>query len=125
ALIVEELSAAGGGATLGQLFMINPIFGGVPISLFGNERMKQDLLPRLVSGEINFCMALTGPDAGTNTLAMKSYAEPQSDGSWVLNGRKIWITAVDSAQKMLVVARTKKPAEGMRPTEGISMFMID
>jgi acyl-CoA dehydrogenase len=125
ALIVEELSAAGGGSTLGQLFMINPIFGGVPISRFGSEKMKQELLPRLVSGEINFCMALTEPDAGTNTLAMKSFAEPQADGGWILNGRKIWITAVDAAQKMLVVARTRKPAEGMRPTDGISMFMID
>ncbi len=125
ALIVEELSAAGGGSTLGQLFMINPIFGGVSVSKFGSEQMKRELLPALVSGKINFCMALTEPDAGTNTLAMKSFAEPQADGGWVLNGRKIWITAVDSAQKMLVVARTKKPAEGMRPIDGISMFMID
>ncbi|ADP18205.1 acyl-CoA/acyl-ACP dehydrogenase [Achromobacter sp. SD115] len=125
ALIVEELSAGGGGSTLGQLFMINPIFGGVPISKFGSEQMKRELLPGLTSGKINFCMALTEPDAGTNTLAMKSFAAAQPDGSWRLDGRKIWITAVDAAQKMLVVARTAKPVEGARPTDGISMFIID
>ncbi|MCW0208348.1 MAG: acyl-CoA/acyl-ACP dehydrogenase, partial [Achromobacter sp.] len=125
ALIVEELSAGGGGSTLGQLFMINPIFGGVPISRFGSERMKRELLPGLIGGQINFCMALTEPDAGTNTLAMKSFAEAQPDGGWRLDGRKIWITAVDAAQKMLVVARTAKPVEGARPTDGISMFIID
>ena len=73
-LIVEALSATGGGSTVGQLFMLNPIFGGVSISRFGNAKMKQELLPKLIRGEINFCMALTEPDAGTNTLEIKSFA---------------------------------------------------
>ena len=60
-------------------------------------------------------MALTEPDASTNTLAMKSYAEAEPAGGWRLNGRKIWITAVDAAQKMLVVARTSRQAEGRGP----------
>ena len=124
ALIVEELSAGGGGATLGQLFMINSIFGGVSVSKFGSEAMKQELLPALIEGRLNFCMALTEPDAGTNTLAMKSFAAADGDG-WKLNGQKIWITAVDSAQKMLVIARTQKPEEVSKPTQGISMFIID
>lgn len=124
ALIVEELSAAGAGSTVGQLFMINPVFGGVSISRFGSDQMKRDLLPDLIAGKTNFCMALTEPDAGTNTLAMKTFAQADGDG-WVLNGRKIWITAVDCAQKMLVVARTRKPSDSARPTDGISMFIID
>lgn len=124
ALIVEELSAAGAGSTVGQLFMINPIFGGVSISRFGSDQMKREWLPDLIAGKTNFCMALTEPDAGTNTLAMKTFAQADGDG-WVLNGRKIWITAVDCAQKMLVVARTKKPSESARPTDGISMFILD
>src|SRR5690606_20322127 len=110
ALIIENLAAAGAGSTVGQMFMINPIFGGVSISKFGTPEMKQTLLPKLIAGEINFCMALTEPDAGTNTLEIRTFAEQHGDG-WRLNGRKIWITAVDSAQKMLVVARTKKIEE--------------
>lgn len=124
ALVVENLSAAAGGSTVGQLFMINPIFGGVSISRFGTPAMKKELLPKLISGEINCCMALTEPDAGSNTLEMRSFARADG-GGWRLNGRKIWITGVPDAAKMLVVARTKKLEEGGRRTDGLSMFMID
>lgn len=124
ALIVEALAATGGGSTVGQLFMINPIFGGVSISRFGSEAMKKELLPKIISGEINCSMALTEPDAGTNTLEIKTFASADGDG-WRLNGRKIWITGVASAQKMLVVARTKKLQDSASRTDGLSMFMID
>src|SRR5690606_23825872 len=87
-LIVEALAATGGGSTVGQLFMINPIFGGVSIARFGNESMRRELLPKL-------------------------------------NGRKIWITGVASASKMLVIARTKKLEQAQSRTDGLSMFMID
>lgn len=124
ALIIENLSAAGGGSTVGQLFMINPIFGGVSISHFGTPQMKQSLLPRLIAGDLNCCMALTEPDAGSNTLEIRTLARSDGDG-WRLNGRKIWITAVPDAQKMLVIARTKKLEESTSRTDGLSMFMID
>ncbi|RLA48123.1 MAG: acyl-CoA dehydrogenase [Gammaproteobacteria bacterium] len=124
ALIVENLSASGGGSTLGQLFMINPIFGGVTISKFGTDAMKRDMLPKLISGEMNTCMALTESNAGSNTLEIRSFAAQDGDG-WLLNGEKIWITAVSDAQKMLVIARTKKIDEVTRRTDGLSMFMID
>ena len=51
AIAVEALCAAGGGSTLSQMFMCNPVFGGVTISRFGNEAMKAALLPALVAGE--------------------------------------------------------------------------
>lgn len=124
ALIVESLAATGGGSTVGQLFMINPIFGGVSISRFGSAQMRAELLPKIISGEINCCMALTEPDAGTNTLEIKTFAAADGDG-WRLNGRKIWITGVQSAAKMLVIARTKKVEESASRTDGMSMFMID
>ena len=124
ALIVESLAASGGGSTVGQLFMINPIFGGVSISRFGSERMRSELLPQIINGEINCCMALTEPDAGTNTLEIKTFAASDGEG-WRLNGRKIWITGVESAAKMLVIARTKKVADSASRTDGLSMFMID
>lgn len=124
ALIVEELAAGGGGSTVGQLFMINPIFGGVSISRFGSAEMKRDLLPKIISGEINCCMALTEPDAGSNSLEIKSFATKTGNG-WRLNGRKIWITGVEAAEKMLVVARTTKVEDAPKRTHGLSMFMID
>lgn len=124
AIAVEELSAAAGGSTVGQLFMINPIFGGVSVSRFGMPEMRREVLPKIVSGEIICCMALTEPDAGSNSLEIQTFASANGNG-WKLNGRKIWISGVDSAHKMLVIARTKKLENSSGRTDGISMFLID
>jgi len=124
AIVVETLCAAGGGSTLSQIYMVNPIFGGISLSKFANEPMKQELLPGLVTGKETFAMGLTEPDSGTNTLAMRSFATKDGDG-WRLNGQKIWITAVPQATKFLAVARTTKLAEVSSKVDGISLFMID
>lgn len=125
ALIIENLAAGGGGSTVGQLFMINPIFAGVALSRYGQPAMQAELLPKIISGEINACMALTEPDAGSNTLELRTFAQEEVGGGWSISGQKTWITAVPDAAKMLVVARTKKLTPGMRRTDGLSMFMID
>lgn len=124
ALIIEALAAGGAGATIGQMFMVNPIFGGVSVSKFGTPELKAELLPKLIAGDMNFCMALTEPDAGSNSLELRSFAR-RTDNGWRLDGRKVWITAVDTADKMLVVARTKKLEESRSRSDGLSMFMID
>ena len=124
AIAIEALCGAGGGSTLSQIFMLNPIFGGISLSNFANAGMRQELLPLLISGKATFAMGLTEPDAGSNTLAMRSFATRDGDG-WLLNGQKIWITAVPQASKMLVVARTKKLEDVKNKTDGITLFMID
>lgn len=124
ALIVEALSEGGGGSTVGQLFMVNPIFGGVSIAKFGTPQQKKEWLPKIISGELHCCMALTEPDAGSNTLEMRSFAARDGDG-WRLNGRKIWISGVPTSNKILVVARTTKFDGSTNRTHGISMFLID
>ena len=125
ALIVERLSAAGGGSTVGQLFMINPIFGGVSISRFGTPAMKSELLPKIISGEIN---CAHGADRARRRLqyARDTHLRRDVDGNgWRLNGRKIWITGVESAQKLLVVARTARYDGKAKRTHGLSMFLVD
>ena len=124
ALVVEALCAGGAGCTLSQLFMLNPIFGGVAISKYGSDEMRRELLPQIISGKIGCCMALTEPDAGTNSLDVRTFAEADGNG-WRLNGQKISISAVPQAAKMLVIARTKKPEEAKKKTDGITLFLID
>lgn len=124
AMIVETLAASGAGSTIGQLFMNNPIFGGVSLARFGSEEMKQTLLPKLASGEMLFCMALTEPNAGSNSLEIDTFARREGNG-FRINGRKIWITGVPQAHKMLVIARTKRKEEVSRRTDGITMFLLD
>lgn len=124
AICVENLCAGGGGVTLSQMFMLNPIFGGVTLSRIANAQQKAEMLPRLVSGEMMFAMALTEPNAGSNSLEIQTFATADGDG-WRLNGQKIWITAVPQAHRMLVVARTKTLAESSGKTDGISLFLVD
>ncbi len=124
ALVIEALSAAGGGSTLAQLFMINPIFGGVALAKFGTSAQKDAMLPALIQGRMNFCMALTEPNAGSNSLEIRTFAHADGPG-WRLKGQKIWITAVPDAHKMLVVARTTRLEDAGRRTAGISLFLID
>jgi len=124
AIAVENLCAGGGGATLSQMFMLNPIFGGIALSRLGNDAQKQAMLPGLVTGELMFAMALTEPNAGSNTPEIQSFAHADGDG-WLLDGQKIWITAVPQAHKLLVIARTKTLAQSRGKTDGISLFVID
>ena len=124
ALAVEALCASGGGSTLSQLFMCNSIFGGVTLARLGSEAARQALLPALISGHAKFAMALTEPDAGTNTLALRTFARADGDG-WRIDGQKIWITCVAEADKILVIARTKPVAESRSRTDGISLFLVD
>src|SRR5581483_11160739 len=107
-----------------QLFMINPIFGGVAVSRYGSAAQRRTVLPGLIAGDVICCMALTEPDAGTNTLEMRTTARADGDG-WRLRGNKIWTTAVPDADKMLVVARTKGLDEVASPADGISLFLIE
>lgn len=122
ALCIEELCRGGAGATLSQMFMLNPVFGGVAIALYGSEAMKRECLPGLCDGSCTFSMALTEPDAGTNSLAMKAQAHRVS-GGWEISGQKIWITGVAASRKMLIVARSSPVSE--KRTHGISLFMVD
>ena len=124
AIAVEQLCAGGGGSTLSQMFMLNPIFGGVTLARLGNDEQKAAMLPGLVSGELMFAMALTEPNAGSNSLEVETFAEADGSG-WRLTGQKIWITAVPQADKLLVIARTKQLADSQGKTDGISLFVID
>lgn len=123
AMVIEELAAAGAGATLGQLFMIGPIFGGYSIQRFGTDTQRAEMLPGIVTGDI-IALGLTEPNAGTNSLMIETFACAEGDG-WRLNGRKMWITGVEQARKLLVVARTTKPEDAARRTSGLSLFLID
>jgi len=123
-LIIEAVTAGGAGGTLAQLFMLNPVFGCHAIVGFGNERMKREYLPRLLSGEFHLSFALTEPDAGNNSLNIKTRAV-RSEGGWRINGQKVWITIARESDLMLVVARTTAASEVQKRTDGISMFLID
>jgi glutaryl-CoA dehydrogenase len=76
-----------------------------PIYSFGSEEQKRHWLPRLASGELIGCFGLTEPDYGSNPAGMITSAR-QTDGGWVLNGAKMWITNGSTADVAIIWAKT-------------------
>ncbi|HST07565.1 MAG TPA: acyl-CoA dehydrogenase family protein [Gemmatimonadaceae bacterium] len=77
-----------------------------PIYAFGSEDQKKHYLPKMAHGEIIGCFGLTEPDYGSNPSGMITRAVVQRDGSWVINGAKMWITNGSTAQVAIIWAKT-------------------
>jgi glutaryl-CoA dehydrogenase len=77
-----------------------------PIFAFGSEAQKKEWLPKMAKGEVIGCFGLTEPDFGSNPAGMITRAREQKDGSWVLNGAKMWITNGSTAHVSIVWAKT-------------------
>ncbi|MCC5915287.1 MAG: acyl-CoA dehydrogenase [Balneolaceae bacterium] len=78
-----------------------------PISQFGTEEQKQRFLPRLATGEIIGCFGLTEPDHGSDPGSMVTNAI-KTDGGWILNGAKMWITNSPVSDVGIVWAKAKE-----------------
>ncbi len=77
-----------------------------PVYAFGSEEQKKEYLPKMARGEIIGCFGLTEPDYGSDPSGMITTAREQADGSWLLNGAKMWITNGSTAQVAIVWAKT-------------------
>ena len=93
------------------LMVVSPAICGTIISRYGTEEQKRRWLPGICDGTGTMAFAITEPDAGTNTHNITTTARRDGDG-WVLNGRKIYISGVDEADNVLVVARTEDARTG-------------
>jgi alkylation response protein AidB-like acyl-CoA dehydrogenase len=108
AAVCEELAAKGCPLLM---MVVSPAICGTVISRFGTEEQKQRWLPGIADGTRTMAFAITEPDAGTNSHNITTTARRDADG-WVLNGRKIYISGVDEAANVLVVARTADAKSG-------------
>ncbi len=78
-----------------------------PISIFGTEKQKHRYIPRLANGEIIGCFGLTEPDHGSDPGGMVTTAM-KTDGGWIINGAKMWITNSPIADIAVVWAKAKE-----------------
>jgi butyryl-CoA dehydrogenase len=90
ALAMEEISRAC--ASTGVIMSVNNSLVCDPIYRFGTDAQKKEWLTPLASGKLLGCFALSEPEAGSDAAAQKTTAEKQSDGTWLINGTKNWIT---------------------------------
>jgi alkylation response protein AidB-like acyl-CoA dehydrogenase len=112
AAVCEELAAQGCPLLM---MVVSPAICGTVISRFGTTEQKQRWLPGLCDGTATMGFAITEPDAGTNSHNITTTARRDGDktgGGWLLNGRKVFISGVDEAANVLVVARTEDAATG-------------
>jgi alkylation response protein AidB-like acyl-CoA dehydrogenase len=100
------------------IWTANGSLAAFPIMSAGTKEQKARILPKLASGEILGCYALTEPNAGSDAASMLMRADWRKDSlTWLLNGSKIFITNALHASVAVVFARTGKKA--------ISAFLIE
>jgi acyl-CoA dehydrogenase len=124
AAIMMQAIAESGAAMTGASAVHMNIFGLQPVVVFGTDEQKRRMLPALISGRDKACFAVTEPDAGLDTTALKVRAERHGD-HYVLSGQKIWISTAQIANKVLILARTTPLAEVKRKTDGLTLFYTD
>ncbi|MBE0614837.1 MAG: acyl-CoA dehydrogenase family protein [Burkholderiales bacterium] len=118
-VVVEELLAAG--APCGAHWVADRQSGPL-LLLYGQEQIKQALLPRMARGELYFCIGMSEPNSGSDLASIRSRATKNQDG-WLLNGSKIWTSGAHLAQYMIGLFRTG-PVSSNRHAD-LSQFLID
>ena len=108
-----------GDASLMNLFGLQGI--AEIINAFGDEEMKKQYVPKLVSGEQTGAMVLTEPDAGSDLQSVKTSAHQDANGNWFVNGVKRFITN-GCGEVLLVLARTE---EGTTDGRGLSCLLVE
>ena len=108
AAVCEELAAQGCPLLM---MVVSPAICGTVISRYGTEEQKQRWLPGICDGTATMAFAITEPDAGTNSHNITTTARRDGD-EWVLKGQKIYISGVDEAANVLVVARAEDARTG-------------
>ncbi|PUA81340.1 acyl-CoA dehydrogenase family protein [Nocardioides currus] len=108
AAVCEELAAQGCPLLM---MVVSPAICGTVIGRYGTPEQKQRWLPGIADGTATMAFAITEPDAGTNSHNITTTARRDGDG-WVLKGQKIYISGVDEAENVLVVARAEDARTG-------------
>lgn len=120
ALMMHAVANSSGAMSAASAIHIN-IFGPHPIVVFGSEKQKQRWLPGLIQGTTQSCFGITEPDAGLNTTSIKTRAVRTANG-YQVDGRKIWISTAQEADRIMLLTRTTPKEECARPTEGMTLF---
>src|SRR6266850_4564745 len=102
-LVVSEKMAIS--ASFGATFGAHANLTLIPLFLFGSDAQKQKYLPRLLSGELIGAYGLSESGSGSDALGARTRAVRQADGSFLLNGEKMWITNGGFADLFVVFAK--------------------
>lgn len=116
--ITEELLRAGaptGAHWIGERQI------GPSIIRHGNEELRREFLPAIMSAEYTFCLGMSEPEAGSDLASVSTRAVETSNG-WRVRGRKVWTSGAHHATHIYLLARTD---EGERKHQGLTEFVVD
>jgi alkylation response protein AidB-like acyl-CoA dehydrogenase len=120
AMIVEELSRG----WISISGVINTHFiGSYLLMKFGDEAQKQKYLPRMATGEIRAAFSLSEPELGSDVQAIKTSAKKTDDGSYEINGQKMWVTNGLRSDLVFVLVKTDQNAE--KAYKGMTCFIAE
>jgi alkylation response protein AidB-like acyl-CoA dehydrogenase len=119
--ILEEIHRSGcnGGACHAQMYTMGTLLK------HGSPEQKQAYLPRIASGEVRLqAFGVTEPTSGTDTTRIRTFARREGD-HYVVNGQKIWISRAEHSDLMILLVRTTPREEVAKPSDGISVLLVD
>jgi alkylation response protein AidB-like acyl-CoA dehydrogenase len=120
AMIVEELSRG----WISISGVINTHFiGSYLLMKFGSDEQKQNYLPRMATGEIRAAFSLSEPELGSDVQAIKTSAKKTDDGSYEINGQKMWVTNGLRSDLVFVLVKTDPNAE--KAHKGMTCFIAE
>jgi alkylation response protein AidB-like acyl-CoA dehydrogenase len=117
-IVCEEIAAQG---TPLLLLLVSAAISAEVIAEFGTDEQKKRYLPGLADGSSKVVFAITEPDAGSNTHKLSTTAVRDGD-DWLISGTKYYISGVEEAEALLVVARTKPATDNSK--EQLSLFVV-
>jgi len=121
-VVLEEINASGGNASAchAQMYTMGTILR------HGSEEQKERFLPDIAAGKLRLqAFGITEPDVGSDTTRIKTVARRTSDGSYRIDGQKIWTSRALHSDLMLLLARTTPFDDVKKKTEGLSAFIVD
>lgn len=121
AVIMETIHASGGSASAchAQMYIMGALLR------HGSEEQKQKYLPKIASGELRLqAFGVTEPTSGSDTTKLRTKAVKQGD-TYIINGQKVWTSRAFQSDLMLLLARTTPLEEVAKPTDGLSIFLVE
>lgn len=120
-LILQEVNHTGcnGASCHAQMYTMGSVLR------HGNDAQKQRYLPKIADGSLRLqAFGVTEPDAGSNTLRIKTFAR-KVNGGYVINGQKIWTSRYFQSDLYLLITRTTPYEEAAKKTDGLTLFLVD
>jgi len=119
--VLEEIQRSGcnGGACHAQMYTMGTLLR------HGSEAQKQKYLPSIASGDLRLqAFGVTEPNSGTDTSRITTFAKRDGD-DYIINGQKVWISRSEHSDLMVLLVRTTARDECAKPSDGMSVFIVD